>query len=72
MISTEPIRETVIDKPELERDRSTRAILNRNRSDYLARRSLRYYHRQREVEFNDLKKQVEKLTKVVESLISKK
>ena len=72
MISTEPIRETVIDKPELERDRSTRAILNRNRSDYLARRNLRYYHRQREVEFNDLKKQVENLSKVVESLISKK
>ena len=71
-IEEKSIRETVISHPELERDRNSRAILNRNRGDYVARRNHRFSHRRREQEFSDLKKQVADLTALVNSLVSVK
>ena len=47
-IEEKSIRETVISHPELERDRNSRAILNRNRGDYVARRNHRFSHRSEE------------------------
>jgi hypothetical protein len=70
-LTDETIRETVVSHPDLERDRASRAILNRNRSDYVARRNHRFAVRQREEEFNDLKTQVEELKKLVKALTDK-
>ena len=64
------IRAEVIDNPTLERDLSTNAVINRNRTEYTRRLQTKNINKKKESELENLKSEVAQLKELVNSLIS--
>jgi len=64
------MRASVVDNPTLERDMSTNAVINRNKTEYSRRLQVKKSNQKKEQELENLKAEVTQLKELVNSLIS--
>ena len=64
------MRASVVDNPTLERDMSTNAVINRNKTEYCRRLQVKKSNQKKEQELENLKAEVTQLKELVNSLIS--
>ena len=64
------IKAAVIDNPTLERDMSSKAIINKNNTEYEKRIAFKNSTAKRKKELEDLKEEVANLKELVQSLIA--
>jgi len=64
------MRASVVDNPTLERDMSTNAVINRNKTEYSRRLQVKKNNQKKEQELENLKAEVTQLKELVNSLIS--
>jgi cell wall assembly regulator SMI1 len=63
-------RATVIDNPMFERDMSTKAVINRNHTEYSKRLAYKNASQKKEEELQTLKSEVQALKELVNSIIA--
>lgn len=63
-------RAVVQDNPALERDLSSQAIINRNRTEYVRRLAVKEATAKKNAEFESLRDEVQELKELVKSLLS--
>ena len=61
-------RRKVKDNPDLERDMSSRAIINTNKNAFALRREQKAQAKIKEAEFEQMKSEIEELKKIVKKL----
>ena len=61
-------RRKVKDNPDLERDMSSRAIINTNKNAFALRRAQIAEAKRKEAEFEEMKSEIEELKKIVKKL----
>tara|TARA_Y100001938_G_C7980124_1_gene373953 strand:+ start:594 stop:791 length:198 start_codon:yes stop_codon:yes gene_type:complete len=61
-------RRKVKDNPDLERDMSSRAIINTNKNAFAMRRAQMSEAKRKEAEFEQMKSEIEELKKIVKKL----
>jgi len=64
------MRASVVDNPTLERDMSTNAVINRNKTEYSRRLQVKKNNQKKEQELENLKAEITQLKELVNSLIS--
>lgn len=64
------MRASVVDNPTLERDMSTNAVINRNKTEYSRRLQVKKSNQKKEQDLENLKAEVTQLKELVNSLIS--
>jgi hypothetical protein len=64
------IKAAVIDNPTLERDMSSKAVINKNNTEYEKRITFKNLTNKRKKELEDLKEEVANLKELVQSLIA--
>jgi SMC interacting uncharacterized protein involved in chromosome segregation len=68
---THQARAVVQDNPSLERDMHSKAIVNRNRANYVQRMALRKSRRKKDEEIKSLKSEIDALKDLVHKLLQK-
>jgi cell division protein FtsB len=64
------MRASVVDNPTLERDLSTNAVINKNKTEYTRRLQVKSTNKKKEQELENLKAEVTQLKELVNTLIS--
>ena len=64
------MRASVVDNPTLERDLSTNAVINKNKTEYTRRLQIKSTNKKKEQELENLKSEVTQLKALVSSLLS--